>query len=59
MLDTGELAPSSSLRGVDIGTREQLEVISGHEHNEVGHHGVPYDELPLLLGLGVVKGTKI
>jgi len=34
MLDTGELAPSSSLRGVDIGTREQLEVIGGHEHNE-------------------------
>jgi len=26
---------------------------------EVGHHGVPYDDLPLLLGLGVVKGPKI
>jgi len=26
---------------------------------EVGHHGVPYDELSLLLGLGVVKGPKI
>ena len=34
MLDTGELAPSSSLRGVDIGAREQLEVIGGHKHNE-------------------------